>query len=121
MINITRVEAYVGADALVRPEQGESERIEWGPMTIATRRLVQLGQNVRGADMSEEWRERAEKHDRQIEALLQAQAGHDVRLAKLEQLVTQIAEGTTRLLHIAELHEHRLDSHDDRLDNLEGQ
>jgi hypothetical protein len=35
-------------------------------------------------------------------------------------LVNDIAQGTVRLLHVAEAHEHRLDSHDSRLDNLEG-
>jgi hypothetical protein len=31
-----------------------------------------------------------------------------------------IGESLEKLAHIAELHQHRLDSHDDRLDNLEG-
>ena len=74
----------------------------------------------------------AEAHDRQLESLLELSAKHDSEIAKLaaqqngdftrlEKIVTQIAEGTARLLHTAELHEHRLDSHGDRLDNLENQ
>jgi hypothetical protein len=47
----------------------------------------------------------SEKHDRQFD-----------RAAKL---VTEVAEGTARLLRVVEMHEHRLDSHDDRLDKLE--
>ena len=31
----------------------------------------------------------------------------------------EIMEGIARLLHVAEIHEHRLDGHDDRLDNLQ--
>jgi len=46
-----------------------------------------------------------EKHDRQIESATR--------------LVTEVAEGTARLLRVVEMHEHRLDSHDDRLDKLE--
>ena len=30
----------------------------------------------------------------------------------------EIMEGIASLLHVAEIHEHRLDQHDDRLDNL---
>lgn len=74
----------------------------------------------------------AEAHDRQLDALLQLAAKHDADIAKLatkhngdfarvEKLVSEIAEGTARLLHAAELHQHRLDSHDGRLDNLESQ
>jgi len=74
----------------------------------------------------------AEQHDRQIELLLELAAKHDSETAKLaakhngdnarlEKLVTEIAEGTARLLHTAEMHQRRLDSHDDRLDTLENQ
>jgi chromosome segregation ATPase len=73
-----------------------------------------------------------EAHSRQLEALLELAAKNDADIAKLatkqhgdnarlEKLVTEIAEGTARLLHTAELHQHRLDSHNDRLDNLESQ
>jgi len=41
-------------------------------------------------------------------------------LSDLRLLVSQVTEGTVRLLHIAQAHENRLDSHDGRLDNLEG-
>jgi chromosome segregation ATPase len=89
----------------------------------------------------------SEKNDRQIAALIDRSADHDVHLARsgerldaltqslqllalesekhdrrFEQaakLVTEVAEGTARLLRAVEMHEHRLDSHDDRLDKLE--
>jgi hypothetical protein len=44
---------------------------------------------------------------------------HDRQIDRLSTLVTEVAEGTARLLRVAEMHEHRLDSHDDRLDKLE--
>jgi hypothetical protein len=44
---------------------------------------------------------------------------HDKQIAQLGTLVTEIAQGTARLLRVVEMHEHRLDSHDDRLDKLE--
>jgi len=88
-----------------------------------------------------------EKHDRQIGALADRSGDNDVRLERtgerldalaqslqllaletekhdrqIEQaakLVTEVAVGTARLLRVVEMHEHRLDSHDDRLDKLE--
>jgi hypothetical protein len=44
---------------------------------------------------------------------------HDRQLDRATKLVTEVAEGTARLLRIVEMQEHRLDSHDDRLDKLE--
>jgi len=44
---------------------------------------------------------------------------HDKQIAQLSTLVTGVAEGTARLLRVEEMHEHRLDSHDNRLDKLE--
>jgi len=44
---------------------------------------------------------------------------HDKQIAQLSALVTEVAEGTARLLRVVEMHEHRLDSHDNRLDKLE--
>jgi len=63
--------------------------------------------------------ERLDKLTRGIEMLLQSGAQHDAKIGKLEELVTGIAEGTARLLRVVEMPEHRLDSQDDRLDNLE--
>lgn len=55
------------------------------------------------------------------QAKLEANAGlHDQQLLELKKLTFEIAEGTARLLRVAELHQQRLDSHNDRLDNLEG-
>jgi ABC-type transporter Mla subunit MlaD len=87
-----------------------------------------------------------EKHDRQVSALLGQAARQDARLDRVGErldaltqslqllamqtekhdnqikqttlLVNDVAEGTARLLRVVEAHEHRLDSHDDRLDNL---
>ena len=63
----------------------------------------------------------AEQHDRQIEALLQLAPKHEGAIAGLRSLWNDIAQGIGRLVHTAELHQHRLDSHEDRLDDLEGQ
>jgi ABC-type transporter Mla subunit MlaD len=87
------------------------------------------------------------KHDRQISVLVEQSAGQDGRLERVGErldalaqslqllaletdkndqqikqttrLVAEVAEGTARLLRVAEMHEHRLHSHDDRLDKLE--
>jgi protein subunit release factor A len=44
----------------------------------------------------------------------------DKRFSQLTAVVERVAESIDKLSHIAELHQHRLDSHDDRLDELEG-
>jgi hypothetical protein len=44
--------------------------------------------------------------------IMEAVAHHDRRLA-------EIMEGIARLLHVAEIHEHRLDDHDRRISGLE--
>jgi hypothetical protein len=41
------------------------------------------------------------------------------QIEQATKLVTEVAEGTARLLRVVEMHEHRLDSHDERLDKLE--
>lgn len=61
----------------------------------------------------EKLRERHETPTPSVESL--TRDIHDMR-----GLVHDIAQGTVRLRHVAEAHEHRLDSHDSRLDNLEG-
>ena len=89
----------------------------------------------------------SEKRDRQIGVLVEQSAGQDGRLVRVGErldaltqslqllaletekhdqqlrqttiLVTEVAEGTARLLRVVEMHEHRIDSHDDRLDKLE--
>ncbi|MGA2743746.1 MAG: hypothetical protein ABSE44_03530 [Candidatus Sulfotelmatobacter sp.] len=55
----------------------------------------------------------AEQTDRQIRELTGAVSG-------LRGFITDVAEGTGRLLRVVEAHEHRLDNHEDRLDNLQG-
>jgi archaellum component FlaC len=64
--------------------------------------------------------ERLEKLTERHEALTQSVESltHDIN--EMRGLVGEIAQGTARLLHIAEVHQQRLDSHGDRLDNLEG-
>jgi chromosome segregation ATPase len=59
-------------------------------------------------------------HDRQIEALLQLAAKHDNGIDKLKARWDDIAEGIARLVHTAEMHDRRMDGHEERLDNLEG-
>ncbi|HTU41326.1 MAG TPA: hypothetical protein VMF10_06430 [Candidatus Aquilonibacter sp.] len=44
---------------------------------------------------------------------------HDRQLDRAAKLITEVAEGTARLLPVVEMHEHRLDSYGDRLDKLE--
>jgi len=62
--------------------------------------------------------ERLEALTRNLELSLESEK-HDRQLDRAAKLVTEVAEGTARLLRIVETHEHRLDSHDDRLDKLE--
>lgn len=62
--------------------------------------------------------ERLEALTRNLELSLESEK-HDRQLDRAAKLVTEVAEGTARLLRIVEMHEHRLDSHDDRLDKLE--
>jgi DNA repair ATPase RecN len=54
----------------------------------------------------------SEKHDRRFEQTMK-------QIEQATKLVTDVAEGTARLLRVVEMHEHRLDSHDERLDKLE--
>jgi hypothetical protein len=63
--------------------------------------------------------ERLEALTRNLELLSPESEKHDRQLDRAAKLVTEVAEGTARLLRIVEMHEHRLDSHDDRLDKLE--
>ena len=51
--------------------------------------------------------------------LVEQSKQHDKQIGQLATLVTQIAEGTARLVRMAELHERRLDDHDDRINRLE--
>ncbi|HKI26949.1 MAG TPA: hypothetical protein VKA07_11530 [Candidatus Sulfotelmatobacter sp.] len=63
--------------------------------------------------------ERLEALTHSLELLSLETQKHDRQIDRLSTLVTEVAEGTARLLRVAEMHEHRLDSHDDRLDKLE--
>jgi hypothetical protein len=63
--------------------------------------------------------ERLEALTRNLELLSLESEKHDRQLDRAAKLVTEVAEGTARLLRIVEMHEHRLDSHDERLDKLE--
>jgi hypothetical protein len=63
--------------------------------------------------------ERLEALTRNLELLSLETEKHDRQIAQLGTLVTEVAEGTARLLRVVEMHEHRLDSHDNRLDKLE--
>jgi len=71
--------------------------------------------------------ERLERLTRSAETLLAVAAKHDTQIAAnssaindLRILWNDIAQSIARLVHTAELHDRRLDNHDDRLDNLEG-
>ena len=63
--------------------------------------------------------ERLEALTHNLELLSLETEKHDRQIAQLSTLVADVAEGTARLLRIVEMHEHRIDSHDDRLDELE--
>src|SRR5258708_26360388 len=63
--------------------------------------------------------ERLEALTRNLELLSLESEKHDRQLDRAAKLVTEVAEGTARLLRGVEMHEHRLDSYDDRLDKLE--
>jgi hypothetical protein len=62
---------------------------------------------------------RLEALTRNLELLSLETEKHDNQIEHAAKLVTEVAEGTARLLRVVEMHEHRLDSHDDRLDKLE--
>jgi hypothetical protein len=63
--------------------------------------------------------QRLEALTRNLELLSLESEKHDRQLDRAAKLVTEVAEGTSRLLRVVEMHEHRLDNHDDRLDKLE--
>ena len=63
--------------------------------------------------------ERLEALTRNLELLSLESEKHDRQLDRAAKLITEVAEGTASLLRVAEMHEHRLDSYDDRLDKLE--
>jgi hypothetical protein len=58
-------------------------------------------------------------HNHNFELLSLETEKHDKSIAQLGALVTEVAGGTARRLRIVEMPEHRLDSHDHRLDKLE--
>lgn len=64
--------------------------------------------------------ERLERLTERHEALTQIVQSLTKDVEGMRGFISDIAQGTARLLRIVEMHEHRLDSHNDRLDNLEG-
>jgi hypothetical protein len=62
---------------------------------------------------------RLEALTRNLELLSLESEKHDRQLDRAAKLVTEVAEGTARLLRVVEMHEHRPDSRDERLDKLE--
>jgi hypothetical protein len=62
--------------------------------------------------------ERLEALTHNLELLSLESEKHDHQLDRAAKLITEVAEGTARLLRVVEMHEHRLDSHDHRLDKL---
>jgi len=60
--------------------------------------------------------ERLEAVTRNLELLSLETERHDKQIAQLGTLVTGVAEGTARLLRVVEMPEHRIDSHDDKLE-----
>jgi hypothetical protein len=65
--------------------------------------------------------ERLERLTERHEALAQSVEVMTVMHRENEQRLGQIMDSMNRLINVVEAHEHRLDSHDGRLDHLEGQ
>jgi len=80
---------------------------------------VLLDQSARQDGRLERTGERLDALTQSLQLLVLETEKHDRQLEQATKLVTEVAEGTARLLRVAEMHEHRLDSHDDRLDKLE--
>jgi hypothetical protein len=64
--------------------------------------------------------ERLDRLVERHEAVTQSVESLTRDVAEMRGIVSDIAHGTARLLRVVEMPEHRLDSHNDRLDNLEG-
>ena len=62
--------------------------------------------------------ERLERLTERHEALTQSVELIAIENRQRDKRLGEIMEGIASLLHIAEIHEHRLDQHDIRLDNL---
>ena len=62
--------------------------------------------------------ERLERLTERHEALTQTVELMAIENRQRDRRLGEIMEGIASLLHIAEIHEQRLDRHDDRLDNL---
>jgi hypothetical protein len=63
--------------------------------------------------------ERLQALTHKLELLSLESEKHDRQLDRAAELVSEVAEGTARLLWVVEMHEHRLDSDNDRLDKFE--
>ena len=63
--------------------------------------------------------ERLERLTERHEALTQSVELMAIENRQRDRRLGEIMEGIASLLHVAEIHEHRLDRHDDRLDNLQ--
>jgi ABC-type transporter Mla subunit MlaD len=64
--------------------------------------------------------ERLDRLVERHEALTQSVESLTRDLHDMRGFISDIAQGTARLLRVVEMHENRLDGHNDRLDNLEG-
>ena len=62
--------------------------------------------------------ERLERLTERHEALTQSVELMAIENRQRDRRLGEIMEGIASLLHVAEIHEQRLDQHDDRLDNL---
>ena len=62
--------------------------------------------------------ERLERLAERHEALTQSVELMAIENRQRDRRLGEIMEGIASLLHVAEIHEQRLDQHDDRLDNL---
>jgi len=63
--------------------------------------------------------ERLEALTHNLELLSHETEKHDRQIMQTAKLVTEVAEGSARSLRVVAMHEHRIDSHADRLDKRE--
>jgi len=82
--------------------------VKGGQMNI-DERLIALTQTVELlASFHKDNEKRMERFQSQMEQFAEEMKGLGKRNARLEGFVTEIAEGTARLLHAVEAHEHRI-------------
>ena len=99
-------------DQLIAALASQSEKRDWQIGVLVGQSAGQDGRLGRVG-------ERLDALTQSLQLLALETEKHDRQLNQATVLVTEVAEGTARLLRVVEMHEHRIDSHDERLDKLE--